>query len=161
MGNQIQRIKVRWEKKEKGSWRLCLSSPLCVGADHYRRAQHDARISAGASANNLILHTDCYFEGLLWYYTVGLKQGDSHRQKCDPRLKHRHGCAVGRRDVHQIPDVRLQPGVLGEFEGEENALFSRKAIHPALCFKCVYVCERGERSWRVCAFRVWAGYYSE
>lgn len=133
MGNQIQRIKVRWEKKKKRKslLKVCLSSPLCVGADHYRRAQHDARISAGASANNLILHTDCYFEGLLWYYTVGLKQGDSHRQKCDPRLKHRHGCAVGRRDVHQIPDVRLQPGVLGEFEGEENALFSWKAIHPA------------------------------
>ena len=88
MGNQIQRIKVRCkkkkkkkEKKEKGSWKRWLSSPLCVGADHYRRAQHDARISAGASANNLILHTDCYFEGLLWYYTVGLKQGDSHQQE--------------------------------------------------------------------------------
>lgn len=27
-----------------------------MGAVHYRRAQHDARISVGASANNLILH---------------------------------------------------------------------------------------------------------
>lgn len=48
-------------------------APLSVGADHYRRAQHDAHIGAGdATANNLILHSGCYLEGLLSYSTVGV-----------------------------------------------------------------------------------------
>lgn len=76
-----------------------------MGADHYRRAQHDARISAGAFANNLIL------PGLICCWSAGLSE--NHR-KCDPEVKHRHGRAVGRRNVRQTPDVRLQPHILGE-----------------------------------------------
>lgn len=70
--NEKKRKKEK-EREKKSYKRHCLCSPLSEGADHYRRAQNDARISAGgASANNLILHTDCYLEGLLFISTVGL-----------------------------------------------------------------------------------------
>lgn len=42
----------RAESEEQRSFALASHR---MGADHYRRAQHDARISAGAFANNLIL----------------------------------------------------------------------------------------------------------
>lgn len=48
--------------------------------------------------------------GLLW---SAWPRSENHR-KGDPEVKHRHGCAVWRRDVRQTPDVCLQPHVLGE-----------------------------------------------
>lgn len=95
------------------------------------RAQHDARISVGASANNLIL------AGLLCSRSSVLRVG----LLCITAEvgKARHGCAVGRRDVHQIPDVRLQPGILGEF----HVSYDREIqpAHTVTDLRCVCVKE--------------------